>query len=279
MIERTFALGGVTPVNRLGFGAMRLTGQPGNFGPYPDWSGGLALLERAAVLGVDFFDSAYAYGPQDADRLLGEALGDKDVVLATKGGVDKPEAGRIVVDGSPDALERQIEAARRNLKRDTIDLYQLHRVDPQTPIEVSVEALAKARDRGHVRHIGLSNVDRDQLDRALKVAPIASVQNRFNQAETEATEMVAHAREHGIAFIPYGPLGAKPMERGATLDPQEALAWLLAHSDNIIVIPGTTSIAHLEENAAVWQRLEAQDEGDEAHEQRADRTDPSDRSA
>ncbi|MDJ0740432.1 MAG: aldo/keto reductase [Gammaproteobacteria bacterium] len=248
---RTFALAGDLTINRLGYGAMRLTGQPGNFGPYPDWAGGVALLRRAAELGVDFFDSAWSYGPETADQIVGDALGDRPVVIATKGGVDKPEAGRMVVDGSRDALHRQIDGALRNLRRDRIDLFQLHRVDPATPIETSVAALAD----GRIRHIGLSNVTRDELDRALAVAAIASVQNRFNLSEQADSELVDHTAERGIAFIPYGPLGAHPLQHGARLDPGEALAWLLQRSPNTIVIPGTTSIAHLEQNVRAWQHI------------------------
>lgn len=244
----TFQLGGDITVNRLGFGAMRLTGQPGNFGPYRDWEGGLALLRRAADLGVTFFDSAWAYGPETADQIVGEALEGRDVVLATKGGVDKLAPGRIVVDGSPETLRRQILKARVNLRRDTIDLFQLHRVDPNTPIEASIEALARAQQDGLIRHIGLSNVDQKQLERAMSVAPIASIQNRFNIAEQDDNSLVDFAAENGIAYIPYGPLGANPMQRGAKLDPVAALRWLLRRSPNIIVIPGTTSMAHLEEN-------------------------------
>lgn len=244
----TFELGGDITVNRLGFGAMRLTGQPGNFGPYRDWKGGLALLRRAADLDVTFFDSAWAYGPETADQIVGEALEGRDVVLATKGGVDKPAPGRIVVDGSPETLRRQILKARVNLRRDTIDLFQLHRVDPNTPIETSIEALARAQQDGLIRHIGLSNVDQNQLERAMSVAPIASIQNRFNIAEQDDNSLVDFAAENGIAYIPYGPLGANPMQPGAKLDPAAALRWLLQRSPNIIVIPGTTSMAHLEEN-------------------------------
>ncbi|MGP1396520.1 MAG: aldo/keto reductase [Inquilinaceae bacterium] len=251
-ISRTYRLGGSLEVNRLGYGAMRLTGQPGNFGPYPDWDGGKALLRAAADLGVGFFDSAWAYGPESADRIVGEALEGRPVVLATKGGVDKPEPGRIVVDGSRDTLLRQIDKALVNLRRDRIDLFQLHRVDPETPIETSVAALAEARADGRIGHIGLSNVTRADLDRALDVGPIASVQNRFNMAETDHADLVDYTGQRGIAFIPYGPLGANPMRRGATLAPREALAWLLKRAPNIIVIPGTTSIAHVEENWSAW---------------------------
>lgn len=252
MTNRSFAIGGDMPVNRLGYGAMRLTGQPRNHGPYPDWAGGVALLRRAAALGVTFVDSAWSYGPGTADRIVGEALADTPVVLATKGGVDKPAPDRIVVDGSRDTLHRQIDKALANLRRDRIDLFQLHRIDPKTPLETSVAALAEAQADGRVRHIGLSNVTRSDLDRALSVAPIASVQNRFNMAETADEDLVDRTAELGIAFLPYGPLGANPMERGATLAPREALAWLLRRAPNIVVIPGTTSIVHLEENWSAW---------------------------
>ena len=255
-VERTFAIGGDMPVDRIGFGVMRLTGQPGNFGAYPDWAGGVALLRRAADLGVVFFDSAHAYGPEHADRLLGEALADREVVLATKGGVGKPEAGRIVVDGSRDALLRQVDAAIQNLRRPRIDLFQLHRIDPNTPVAVSVAALAEAQADGRVRHIGLSNVTLDDLDRATGVARIASVQNRYNMAETEAEAMVDATAERGIAFIPYGPLGANPMRAGAPLDPTAALGFLMRRAPNIVAIPGTTSTVHLAENVAAWAAIE-----------------------
>lgn len=250
-----FELGGDIAVNRLGFGAMRLTGQPGNFGPYSDWKGGLALLRRAADLGVTFFDSAWAYGPETADQIVGEALEGRDVVLATKGGVDKPAPGQIVVDSSPETLRRQILKARVNLRRDTIDLFQLHRVDPNTPIEASIEALARAQQDGLIRNIGLSNVDQNQLERAMSVAPIASIQNRFNIAEQDDNSLVDFAAENGIAYIPYGPLGANPMQPGAKLHPVAALRWLLQRSPNIIVIPGTTSMAHLEENMTALETV------------------------
>ncbi|MEM6566428.1 MAG: aldo/keto reductase [Pseudomonadota bacterium] len=252
MTNRTFKIADELIVNRLGYGAMRLTDQPGNFGPYPKWDQGLALLRHAADLGVNFFDSAWAYGPEHADRIVGEALEGRDVILATKGGVDKPEPGKIVTDGSRDALLGQIDRALVNLRRDRIDLFQLHRVDPETPIETSVATLAEAQADGRIGHIGLSNVSREQLDRALSVARIASVQNRFNMDESDDDNLVDYTASKGIAFIPYGPLGAHPMRRGATLEPKKALAWLLKRSPNIVVIPGTTSIQHLAENWAAW---------------------------
>ncbi|MEL6779111.1 MAG: aldo/keto reductase [Cyanobacteria bacterium J06597_16] len=259
-VNKTFRLGGEIDLNRLGYGAMRLTGQPGNFGPYADWQQGISLVQRAAELGVNFFDSARSYGPEWTDKLLGEALEPyaSQVVIATKGGLDKPAPGNITVDGSPAALNVQIDQALVNLKVDRIDLFQLHRVDPKTPIEESVGALKDAQQAGKIRLIGLSNVDRGQLDRALSVAAIASVQNRFNQAEQSQNDLVDYTAQKGIAFIPYGPLGAHPMKQGAALPAQSALAWLLQRSPNIVVIPGTTTIAHLEENVATWETMETE---------------------
>jgi pyridoxine 4-dehydrogenase len=249
----TFALGGELIVNRMGYGAMRLTGQPGNFGPYADWEAGKALLRRAVELGVNFIDTARSYGPRHNEQLIAEALDPyaTGLVIATKGGVDKRGPAEIVVDGSPDTLRRQVDEALTTLRLDRIDLFQLHRVDPRVPIEESVGALDELRQAGKIRLIGLSNVDRDQLDRALAIAPIASVQNRFNQSEQDDADLVEYTASHGIAFIPYGPLGAHPMQKGALLPTQSALAWLLERSPNIIVIPGTSSIVHLEENLQV----------------------------
>ena len=204
---QTFALGGQITVNRLGYGAMRLTGQPGNYGPYADWGGGKTLLRRAVELGVNFIDTARSYGPGHNEALITEALHPyaPNVVIATKGGIDKP-GGKIVVDGSPATITRQIDEALVRLKNDRIDLFQLHRVDPQVPIEDSVAAIEAARLAGKVRLIGLSNVTRSELDRALAVAPIASVQNRFNSAERGDADLVEYTAGQGIAFIPYGPL-------------------------------------------------------------------------
>ncbi|MEO0435852.1 MAG: aldo/keto reductase [Pseudomonadota bacterium] len=256
-INKTFDLGGEHTVNRLGFGAMRLTDQPGNFGPYPKWDEGIALLRHAADLGVQFFDSAYAYGPGWADRLIGEALEARrdGLVIATKGGVAKPAPNQIVIDGSPAALNAQIDASLVNLKTDRIDLFQLHRVDPNVAIEESIGAIDDARREGKVRMIGVSNVNRDQLDRALNTAPIVSVQNRFNSSETADADLVEYTASLGIAFLPYGPLGAHPMRQGAALPALEALKWLLEKSPNVIVIPGTTSLKHLQENVRALDHI------------------------
>lgn len=259
MTPRTFTFKNGATVDRIGFGAMRLTGRPGNFGRYPDWASGLDLLREARDLGVDLFDSAWAYGPETADQIVGEALEGRGAFLATKGGVDKPEAGRIVVDGRPARLLEQIERALENLRTDRIDLFQLHRIDPEVPIETSVAALAQAQADGKIGLIGLSNVTRHDLERAQTVAPIAAVQNRFNMAQADDAALVDYTARHGIAFLPYGPLGAHPMQPGAKLEPRAALAWLLRRSPNIIVIPGTTSAVHLRENWDTWAHVERLD--------------------
>lgn len=257
----TFAIGADLNVNRMGYGAMRLTDQPANFGPYPDWEQGKALLRRAAELGVNFFDTARAYGPQWNEKLLGEALeGLPNIVFATKGGIDKLSPTQMVKDASPAVLMQQIDDALANLRVEQIGLFQLHWVDPNIPIEVSVEALAEAKEQGKIRHIGVSNVSVEQLRAAQSVTPIASVQNRYNILERDQDDMIDLTAREGIAFIPYGPLGAHPMRKGSPLaakagsgsrtGAQTALRTLLDRSPNIVVIPGTTSISHLEENIA-----------------------------
>jgi pyridoxine 4-dehydrogenase len=253
-------LGGEVPVWRIGYGAMRLTGQPGNFGPYPDWEEGKRLLRRAVELGVTFIDTARSYGPQWNERLIAEALHPYGggLVIATKGGIDKLSATEMVRDASPAALQSQIDAALVNLKTERIDLFQLHWPDAKVPVEESVAAMDAARRAGKVRFIGLCNVSEDEFRRAQAVAPIASVQNRYNIAERGHDGLIDLAQASGTAFIPYGPLGAQPMQRGAPLAggpgaagrtaAQVALRGLLDRAPNVVVIPGTTSIAHLEEN-------------------------------
>ncbi len=260
----TFLLAGERPINRLAFGAMRLTGQPGNLGPYADWAGGVTLVRRAVELGVDFIDTAHSYGPVANEELLGEALepyGD-GVVIATKAGVSKRSNGQIVVDASPAALRAQVHKSLKALRRTRVDLLQLHRVDPATPIEESIAALADMQREGLIRWVGLSNVTASQLRTAQQVVKIVSVQNRYNLLEREGDALIDETAAQGIAFIPYGPLGAHPMQQGAPLSQasplhehaangtpaQQALHWLLDRSSNIVVIPGTTSMRHLQEN-------------------------------
>jgi aryl-alcohol dehydrogenase-like predicted oxidoreductase len=258
-VPRRFAIGGALAVDRIGYGAMRLTGQPGNFGPWPDWEGGKALLRLAVALGVGFVDTARSYGPGWNEKLVGEAFADGPrPVIATKGGADKGPDGKVFFDGRPETLAAQVDAALVALRVERIDLFQLHRVDPAVPIEDSVGALARACEAGKIAHVGVSNVDRDQLSRALAVTPIASVQNRYNMGEpdAEAEAIVDLTAAAGIAFLPYGPLGGDPMAYGKRLPPREAIAWLLRRSPNIVVIPGTTSPAHLRENLSAWELVE-----------------------
>jgi aryl-alcohol dehydrogenase-like predicted oxidoreductase len=252
--QTTFAIGGDIPVNRLGYGAMRLTGQPGNFGPYPEWEAGKALLRRAVELGVDHFDTARAYGPMWNERLIAEALWPYDgLLIATKGGIEKPAPDKILTDGQPDTLLRHIEESRQALMLDRIDLYYLHRPDPAVPFARQIEALKAAQDKGRIRHIGLSNVTLAQLQEAETIAQIAAVQNRLNLAEPADEALLDYTAQKRIAFVPWGPLGAAPLKQGAPLvrdrGSKAPLRGLLDLAPNILPIPGTTSVAHLEENA------------------------------
>lgn len=269
-LTTTFLLGGDLPVRRIGFGAMRLTRQPGNFGPYPDWEGGKALLRRAVELGVNFIDTAHSYGPAWNERLIGEALAPfaPGVVVATKGGTEKTSPDNIFPDGRPETLRRRCDESRALLRVERIDLYQLHRPDPKVPWSETVGALAELRAAGKVRYVGLSNVSLEQIESARALVPIASVQNRFNFSERGEDPVVDYCARQGIAFIPWGPLAGKPLEHGAPLvagegpaaefarerglsPAQAAIVWLLERAPNILVIPGTRTLAHLEENLRI----------------------------
>lgn len=274
-----FLLGGDLPIHRLGYGAMRLTGQPGNFGPYADWEGGKQLLRRAVELGVNFIDTAEAYGPGTNEEIIADALHPypDNLVIATKGGIHKPAPDNIQADGRPASLRRGVEGSLKRLKLDHIDLYQLHRPDPKVPFVESIQALAALRQEGKIRHIGVSNVTLEQLKAAQAIAPIASVQNRFSLIDRTHESILDYCSAQQIAFIPYGSLGAHPLKRGAPLaqaqgalaqiaqshgvnPTQIALAWLLHRAPNILLIPGTTTIAHLEDNvnAAALQLSESE---------------------
>jgi len=252
----TFLLGGDLPVNRIGYGAMRLCAQPGNFGRYPDWEGGKRLLRRAVELGVNFIDTAHAYGPGCNEDLIADALAPypAGVVIATKGGIDKTAPDRIFPDGSPASLRRFCDASLQRLQVRRIDLYQLHKPDPSVPFSESVSALAQLRTEGKIRHVGLSNVTLAQVEEARRIVPIASVQNRYNLRERGDDPLIDYCAQHAIAYLPWGPLAAQPFAPQAPLAAVNgALAWLLRRAPNIIVIPGTTSIAHLEANIAAAQ--------------------------
>ncbi|MGE0541835.1 MAG: aldo/keto reductase [Dehalococcoidia bacterium] len=253
-------LGGDLKVNRLGFGAMRLTGS-GIWGEPADPEECKAVLRRALEIGVNFIDTADSYGPEVSERLIAEALHPYQLglVIATKGGQVRPGPGQWVPDGRPQHLRQALEGSLRRLKLERIDLYQFHRPDPAVPIEESVGALAELQREGKIRHIGVSNVTVSQLERARKVARTVSVQNRYNLTDRSSEDMLRFCERHGLAFIPWAPLGAGPLtEPGGPLDRnaqahgatqgQIALAWLLQCSPAMLVIPGTSKVSHLEEN-------------------------------
>lgn len=258
----TMVLGGDLEVHRMGFGAMQLTG-PGAWGEPADRKEALAVLRRAVELGVDLIDTADAYGPFVADGLIKEALYpyEEQVVIATKVGQSRPAPGRWVPIGRPEYLRQQTELNLRHLGVERIDLLQLHRVDEKVPLEDQVGELAALRAEGKVRHIGLSEVTVEQVERAKAVAPIVSVQNRYNVAERNAEPVLEHCEQHEMAFIPWFPLATGRLAketsgvaslaaaRGVT-PAQLALAWLLGRSPVVLPIPGTSKVAHLEENVA-----------------------------
>src|SRR5271165_4848475 len=252
------SLGGQLSVARLGFGAMRITGE-GIFGPPKDRRGALAVLRRAVELGVRFIDTADSYGPDVSEELISEALFPypKDLVVATKGGWVRPGPNQWTHDASPVHLRKAIEGSLKRLRSDRIDLYQLHVPDPVVPFEDSVETLAHLQRDGKIRLIGLSNVTKEHIERARKIVPIVSVQNRYSFADREWDYVVDYCERNGIAFIPWFPLGAgkaagEVLNRVAKAEQkkplQVALAWLLQRSPIILPIPGTSSVEHLEEN-------------------------------
>ena len=249
-------------VRRLGFGAMRLTGA-GIWGPHSDPAGCRAVLRRAVELGVTFIDTADSYGPAVSEEFIAEALAPypPDLVVATKGGLLRDGPGQWRPDGRPAHLRQACEASLRRLRLDQIPLYQLHRPDPTVPLEESVGALAQLQVDGKITHIGLCNVDAEELSRARAVAPIVSVQNRYNLADRASEEVLEVCQEQGLAFIPWFPLASGELaDGGVAVDAVArthgvapaavALAWLLARSPVMLPIPGTASLAHLEENVA-----------------------------
>ena len=254
----TVSLGGELTVRRLGFGAMRITGD-GIWGPPKDPTSALAVLRRAVELGVNFIDTADSYGPYVSEELIAKALAPypKDLVIATKGGWNRPGPDQWTHDASPENLRKAVEGSLKRLRLDRIDVYQLHTPDPVVPFDASMEALAELRAEGKIRLIGLSNVTREHVERARRIVPIVSVQNRYSFADREWDYVVDYCERHGIAFIPWFPLGAGKvagmlLERIAKAHNQTpkqvALAWLLKRSPVMLPIPGTSSTEHLEEN-------------------------------
>lgn len=255
----------------LGFGTMQLTG-PGVWGAPSDRGEALRILRRAAELGITFFDTADAYGPEESERLVAEALHPyRGLVVATKGGLRRQGPGRWSKDGRPEHLRAACEGSLRRLRVDTIDLYQLHAVDPAVPLEESLGALGELRREGKVRSIGVCNVTVAELERALATAPVASVQNRFSVAERSAEDVLAACEARGLAFVAWAPLGkgfltrrhgrlGRAAARRRVTAGQLALAWILARSQTTIPIPGTSSLAHLEENLAAGDILLEHDE-------------------
>jgi pyridoxine 4-dehydrogenase len=256
----TIKLGNELPVHRLGFGAMRITGD-GIWGEPKDRKAVLAVLRRAIELGVNFIDTADSYGPHVSEELIAEALYPypKDLVIATKGGWNRPGPNQWTHDATPAHLREAVEGSLKRLRLDRIDVYQLHTPDPVVPFEDSVGTLAELKQEGKIRLVALSNVTQEHIERARKIVPIVSVQNRYSFADREWDYVVSHCERNGIAFIPWFPLGAgrvagDALQKIATAHKatpmQVALAWLLKRSPLMLPIPGTSSIPHLEENVA-----------------------------
>jgi pyridoxine 4-dehydrogenase len=272
-----FRIGGDLPVNRLGFGAMRLTGE-GIWGWPADRENARKVLRRAIELGVNLIDTADAYGPETNELLIAEALHPypKGLVIATKGGNTRPGPNQWVPDGSPEYLKQCVDKSLRRLNLERIDLYQLHRIDPNVPVEESLGALKEMRDGGKIRHIGLSEVSPEEIERARKIVPIVTVQNRYNLMDRKWENTLSYCEKEQIGFMPWAPVGGSRGLSGSTLEKaakdhgvtiyQLGLAWLLHRSPLMLPIPGTSSLAHLEENMAAagmnlspqeWQPIDA----------------------
>ena len=273
----TFKLGGDLPVYRLGFGAMRLTGQ-GVWGEPKDPEEAKRVLRRAVELGINFIDTADSYGPEVSERLIGETLApySQGTVIATKAGLTRTGPGEWPPVGRPEYLHQEVEMSLRRLKRETLDLWQLHRIDPKVPVEESLGIIAKLQEQGKIRHVGLSEVKPHEIEQAQKVVKIVSVQNQYNIGDRKHEDTLAFCEKHGIAFIPWAPVAAgKLAGEGGPLEDaakrhgvsvsQLSLAWLLHRSPVMLPIPGTSSVKHLEQNAGAagvklsdeeWKQLE-----------------------
>ena len=264
-MPETIVIGGDLRVNRLGYGAMRLAG-PGIWGDPSDRDAARRVLRRAVELGLNFIDTADAYGPDTNERLVADALHPypPGLVIATKGGIVRPSRDRWDSDGRPEHLRAACAASLRRLRVERIDLYQLHTIDPAVPLEDSLGEIARLRQEGKIRHVGVSNVDVEELARARRVVEIVSVQNRYNVSDRSSDPVLAVCERDGLAFIPWSPLTQSPRDvdaaprgkleawatgRGISFA-QAAIAWLLTRSPVILPIPGTSQPGHLEENAA-----------------------------
>jgi pyridoxine 4-dehydrogenase len=255
----TFTFGGDLTVNRVGYGAMRITG-PGIWGPPQDHAESIRVLRRAVELGVNFIDTADSYGPNVSEELIAEALHPyaAGLVIGTKGGLLRTGPNEWPIDSSPKHLEEALHGSLQRLKQEQIDLYQLHRVDPQVPFEQTLEFLQRAQQQGLIKHIGLSEVSVEQIKKAQEYVKVVSVQNMYSVDNRKWEAELTYTREQGMAFIPWYPLAggnaqalaaleATAQKHGATTQ-QIALSWLLHHSPNILLIPGTSKVKHLEEN-------------------------------
>ena len=258
----TFSIGGDLAVNRMGYGAMRITGE-GVWGEPKDAEECKRVLRRAVELGVNFIDTADSYGPEVSERLIGEALAPyaKDVIIATKAGLTRQGPNQWLPVGRPEYLQQQVEMSLRRLKVERIDLWQLHRIDAKVPVEESLGVIKKLQDQGKIKHVGLSEVSVAEIKQARKVIEIVSVQNKFNIEDRAAEGVVDYCTASNLAFIPWFPVAAGKLARpGGKLDKvakrhhasvsQLSLAWLLQRSPVILPIPGTSSVSHLEENVA-----------------------------
>jgi len=256
----TFTIGGDLTVNRMGYGAMRITGA-GVWGPPADKAASLSTLRRAIEFGVNLIDTADSYGPGTSEELIAEALYPypAGLVIATKGGWERPGPGQWTHNASPQHLTEALEGSLKRLRLERIDVYQLHAPDNAVSFEASVEALAELREQGKIRHVALSNVTREHVERARRIVPIVSVQNRYSFADRESDFIVDYCEQNNIAFLPWAPLGQAKQAHDAIkklandLDAtplQVALAWLLKRSKVILPIPGTSSAKHLEQNIA-----------------------------
>jgi len=259
LVEKTLTIGDDLVVNRLGYGAMRITGK-GIWGPPKDHNEAVGVLKRAVELGVNFIDTADSYGPHVSEELIAEALYPypNDLVIGTKGGLLRTGPDEWPINAHPDHLRKALAGSLKRLKLDCIDLYQLHRVDPVVPAEQSFEFLRKAQEEGLIKHIGLSEVDVDMIRMAQNFFDVVSVQNIYSVDNRKWEHVLQYCKAHDIVFIPWFPLNAGNVashdklaqiaEKHQASVHQVALNWLLRHSDNILLIPGTSSIAHLEEN-------------------------------